>query len=756
MNCPLPELLRSWAQGESFPPDDAEWGAHLDVCQDCRSRVDEAMGAAREALVLHGLASWRTEQESCLPTLKTVLARDFRVTVVPDWTEFPFVEHVEGKSLSGRLGRLELKEWIGAGAMGVVFRAEDPALERVVAVKVLRPEYAGDEKVAALFLDEARAAAGLRHEAILPIYDVFEEAGEDGVRAGYVMPPVDGGTLADRIREGGPCSTGDFVRILGRIAAALEAAHHAGILHRDVKPANILLEKDGPGVWLSDFGLARAARHGFGSGSLVGTPGYVAPEVASGGEGTAAADWYGLGMVAVELICGTLPPQGTDLEGFLRNSVHFTDDSNVPVIDRLLSWALSLADPDPLARPASGAKTLADALASADLQAAREEKARDRGRRWARTAATWAVLLAVVTGSEALLGWRTANALLCRLGADKVSVDGRLGTFASVGEALEAVAGDATVRVGNGDAVFATPWPVLEGRNLVIQGHGSSGSEGAAVAKEERIRVRGGSLRLVGLELRPRKSLPSQSGFIEVEGGSLSIEDCSIRRLSNSVKGAVGGGSLLFLAGDVRVEVTSSHFLTDREGKAILARGNVGTSKSILIRNSGFAGGGFLHVVASDPGKGEEAGAIDLEITDSVVISSAAIRLGRNGSQTRLAIHSLRNLWQGNEVLLSVRENDPVQVRNRLNFKDEGSLFAVGGDRAVEWDASPPAPGVQSSGDGAKAREDWQSFWERDTGGEWVDWIVRFRPGKEAIWNEALSLEGRGGSVVGFLKSFSG
>lgn len=718
--------------------------------------MDEAMVEAPDAPVLHGLAAWREEQESCRPTLKTVLARDFRVTPVPDWGGFPFVEHVEGKSVSGRLGRLELKESIGAGAMGVVFRAEDPALEREVAVKVLRPEYAGDGRVAALFLDEARAAAGLRHESILPIYDVFEEVGEDDVRIGYVMPPVDGGTLADRIREGGPFSTGEFVRILGRIAAALEAAHRAGILHRDVKPANILLEKDGPGVWLSDFGLARAAKHGFGSGSLVGTPGYVAPEVAAGGEGTAAADWHGLGMVAMEMACGSLPLSGENPEAFLRRSVRFADGENVPASGQLVAWMLSLTDPDPSARPGSGANALAEAVAAGELETARENRARDRGRRLARKAAIWAVILVMLAGSEARFGWRNLNALLCRLGADKVSVNGRLGTFSSVGEALETVAGDATVLVGDGDAVFATAWPVLEGRHVTVRGNGNSGSDGTAVAREERIRIRGGSLELLGLDLRPRKSPPSLAGFIELEDGRLRIEDCSVRRFSNSTKGPAGGGALLFLAGDVEVTVARSHFLTDRDGKAILARGNAGTTKSIRIRDSGFAGGGFLHVVASDPGAGEEAGSIDLELADSVVIASAAIRLGRNGSQTQLAIDSRRNLWQGNEVLLSVRENDPAQVRERVKFNDEGSLFAVGGNRAVEWDASPPAPGVQSSGDGVKASEDWKSFWNKDPGGEWVDWIVRFRPGREAVWNESISLVGRGSSVVAFLRSFSG
>lgn len=419
--------------------------------------------------------------------------------------------------VKGRIGRLELKEWLGAGAMGAVFRAVDPALEREVAVKVLRPEYEGHPGIAALFLDEARAAAGLRHESILPIYDVFAPAaGDDGV-AGYVMPFVSGGTLADRIAGGGPFAIGEWVRVLKRIAEALAAAHAAGVLHRDVKPANVLIEADGPGVWLADFGLARAAHHGYGSDSLVDTPGYAAPEIVAGGTGSVAADLHALGKVALEMACGRLPRSAEE------KSV--LEEKSFPAwASRWIAW---LTDPDPGNRPASAEEAARSLSGSFELAAATARRAA-LGRRLWPGIAIGVGLIFVAFIADAAQGWRGTNALL-RKGAEKVSIDGRPGTHASVGAALGAVPGDLTIRVADGDALFTQDWPDLVDRTIEIIGDGAV-KGGAPVAKAGSIRVKGGGLKLVGLDLRPRGDPGSLSGFLEMENARLILEDCSIRR----------------------------------------------------------------------------------------------------------------------------------------------------------------------------------------------------------------------------------
>lgn len=736
MDCPDRTVLQAWATGREVPADEPAWADHLDACEICRAAMDEAIAATDDGGLVRGLAGCRREHERILPTLRSLLEKDFGVAGMPDWKRFPFLESIEGRIVTGRIGRLELKEWLGAGSMGAVFRAVDPALEREVAVKVLRPEYEGHPGIAALFLDEARAAAGLRHESILPIYDVFAPGGGDDGVAGYVMPLVSGGTLADRLEGGGAFDPGEWVRVLQRIAEALAAAHAAGVLHRDVKPANVLLEADGPGVWLADFGLARAAHHGYGSDSLVGTPGYAAPEIVAGGTGSVAADLHALGKVALEMACGRLPRSVEEKPAL--------EEKSFPAwATRWIAW---LTDPEPESRPTS-AEEAARALVVSFESAAGTARRVASGRRLRTGLAIGFGLILVTWITDAALGWRGTNALL-RKGTEKVSIDGRPGTQASVGAALAAVPGDLTIRVGNGEALFADAWPDLTDRTIEIIGDGVV-KGGKPVAKAGSIRVKGGGLKLVGLDLRPRGDLGSLSGFLEIENARLVLEDCSIRKPLQNSRTAVTGGALVFLSGGSEFVATRSRFLTDRGGKAILAVGNPGTETSITLSDTGFAGGGFLHVVATDPAAAGAPGTIGVEIADSTVICSGAFRLGRNGAGVKVAVRSRNNLWQSSDVFLSAKEQDGGSVREAFVFEDEGSLLAVGGERAVEWDAAPAGGERQGEGDGALAKRDWESFLGRQDASEWVDWIVQYRPGRAPLWNNELSFEGRGGRLLG-------
>lgn len=722
MECPDRELLERWATGRDEPGDDKVWAAHLDGCATCREAVDEAIGKGEEGKTVRELADWKQEHERLIPTLRSILEKDFGVAGLPDWKAFSFIESVDGRTVTGRVGRLELKEWLGAGAMGAVFRAIDPALEREVAVKVLRPEYEGHPEVAALFLDEARAAAGLHHESILPIYDVFAGSEESGAVAGYVMPYISSGTLEDRIATGEPFEAAEWLRILTRIADALAAAHETGVLHRDVKPANVLLEGNGPGVWLADFGLARAAQHGYGSGSLVGTPGYVAPEIIGGGEGSVAADLYGLGRIAAEM----------------------NFDRKKPVWAE--RWIASLTDPEPVCRPASAAAA-AKALRSYWEDETRKGKSGRLNRIVLSGFAASLALVVVLSGIEAARGWRIGNALLRQITDRKVSIDGQLGTRSSVADALVAVPGDLTIRIDDGDALFAVPWPDLADRQVRIIGEGFVRGS-IPVEKEGLIRVQGGALELVGLDLRPRGDVPSLSGFIEAKGARIVLEDCSIRKPMQGSRGAVSGGSLIYLEGNASLEAHRCQFLTDRNGKGIVATSHPGTSQSIRLSNIGFAGGGFLHIVSTDPDPVAAPGRVEVEIADSTLISSGAIRLGRNGSQAEVSIRSRDNLWQCGEVFLSVRENAAQKVREHFSFADVGSFFAVGSGHAVEWDAAPAGGERRGKGGGSPEAADWDGFWGKADGLQWVDWILQYRPSHRPVLNPDLPLEGKGGRLL--------
>lgn len=202
-----------------------------------------------------------------------------------------------------KLGRYVLSRKIGAGGMAEVWEAFDEGLHRSVAVKVVRDEIAGEAEFHERFIREARLAAQLEHPRILPIYDFGTEGGVTYL----VMPLLPGGSLKERIS--GPMPADEVVEALAAIAAALDHAHSRGVLHRDVKPSNVLVDGSGS-LLLADFGLAKntaVSSELTVAGMVVGTPAYMAPEQAIGRPVDPRADQYALGIVAFELLTGRTP-----------------------------------------------------------------------------------------------------------------------------------------------------------------------------------------------------------------------------------------------------------------------------------------------------------------------------------------------------------------------------------------------------------------------------------------------------------------
>ena len=204
-------------------------------------------------------------------------------------------------------GRYSLERELGRGGMGVVYLARDVRLDRGVAIKLLPPEMAAQPALRERFVTEARTAARLSHPYIVPIHAVEEAA--DFVF--YVMTYVDGETLAERVRSKGPLNPADATRILREVAWALAYAHAQGIVHRDVKPANILLERGTNRALVTDFGIARVASGGnTGEGELLGTPEYMSPEQAAGEAVDGRSDLYALGVVGHFALTGSVPFTG--------------------------------------------------------------------------------------------------------------------------------------------------------------------------------------------------------------------------------------------------------------------------------------------------------------------------------------------------------------------------------------------------------------------------------------------------------------
>lgn len=202
------------------------------------------------------------------------------------------------------IGNYQIIEKVGAGGMGSVYKAYQPALGRYVAIKVLPPQTAGDPSFAERFALEARAIGKLRHPNIVTAYDFST----NGDLAYLVSDFIDGGTLADQL--GAPLPLDYVLTILTPMASALDYAHARGVVHRDIKPQNILLTHEGTPV-LTDFGLAKIIGPGSGvtqAGALMGTAEYIAPECASGAESAGpAADQYAMAIVAYQMLVGRHP-----------------------------------------------------------------------------------------------------------------------------------------------------------------------------------------------------------------------------------------------------------------------------------------------------------------------------------------------------------------------------------------------------------------------------------------------------------------
>jgi len=235
-------------------------------------------------------------------------------------------------------GRYELGELLGRGGMGEVRAATDHRLGRPVAVKLLRADLAGDAEVRARFEAEGRAAARLSHPNVVAVYDTGEDDGQPFI----VMERLPGETLADEIAKA-PLSAGRSRRVGAQVLAALQVAHDAGIVHRDVKPGNVLFAEDG--IWkVGDFGIAKsteAVADLTATGGLVGTPAYLAPERLDGQPATPASDLYSIGVVLYEALAGRRPFEA-DVPVAMARMIR--DDEPPPLRERCPDLERGLAD----------------------------------------------------------------------------------------------------------------------------------------------------------------------------------------------------------------------------------------------------------------------------------------------------------------------------------------------------------------------------------------------------------------------------
>ena len=261
--------------------------------------------------------------------------------------------------------RYQIDSRLGAGGMSTVFRALDTVLERAVAVKLLAEHLADDEAFVARFRREALAAARLQHPNIVQVFDSGRD--RDSGRHYIVMEYVQGASCADLLRERRMLEIEEAVDVLTDACRGLDYAHRGGVVHRDVKPGNLLVGSDSGATKLADFGIAKAAEQSRITqvGSILGTAAYLSPEQARGDDAGPPADIYSLGVVAYQLLSGRLPHEyGSISELALKQQSREPDPIYVhrPEVPPALDHAVLLClAPDPQARYASAAE-LGEAL----------------------------------------------------------------------------------------------------------------------------------------------------------------------------------------------------------------------------------------------------------------------------------------------------------------------------------------------------------------------------------------------------------
>ena len=328
IECPTPTRLESLLHGDLPQPEQDSLTEHVEGCARCQHAIEalRAPGASWEELA-PGLAHETTQPEPLRAALEQAKALDSMATVAPTpaGPRAEGLEFLEPSDQPGHLGRLahyEVLQVVGQGGFGTVLKAFDEKLHRMVAIKVLAAAYSASGAARKRFIREARAAAAVKNEHVVGIYDVKDEAQPPYL----VMELIEGVALQDKLDKHGPLGVKEILRIGTQTAEGLAAAHKQGLVHRDIKPANILLENGVERVRITDFGLARAVDDASvtQSGTVAGTPMYMSPEQAAGETIDHRSDLFSLGSVLYAMCTGHPPFRATGTHAVLMRVIEDT------------------------------------------------------------------------------------------------------------------------------------------------------------------------------------------------------------------------------------------------------------------------------------------------------------------------------------------------------------------------------------------------------------------------------------------------
>lgn len=480
-DCPTRETLELFIRGRLSPEEVEAKAAHVEACPDCIAQLKTMLASDTLEHALRAQALGNTPQiPECLlgimdaiPALELLRASTLNLDKAAAEQALRYLGPPQRPGELGRLGTYRILRILGKGGMGTVFEAEDTTLHRRVALKVMKPAIAASPSARERFQREARLMAALKHDHIVTIFQVGEDAGTPFL----AMELLHGETLEDRLAAG-VLPLAEVLRIGTQIALGLEAAHKHGLIHRDIKPANIWLETRSPApaaadkgqdatkpphsgagqetvrnqvaapppdppapeeppsyqaarVKILDFGLARPAKEEgtlTGSGVVVGTPSYMAPEQAQGEPVNSLSDLYGLGCILYRMCTGRLPVPGKDIMAVLANLAvaepkppRAYNPEVPPALDSLIMQLLAknAADRPPTARVVI---TALRALANPARTTSPPPALRQRRLLWAGVALVFLALVGYFRGPTVLRFLKNEGQLVVETGAQAVEV----------------------------------------------------------------------------------------------------------------------------------------------------------------------------------------------------------------------------------------------------------------------------------------------------------------------------------------------
>lgn len=727
---------------------------HLDTCLLCRTELEALAGSADDFRRLQ--RSGGAGMSEATPALNQIL-RKLAADPAPGPTATDvsmdlgkLLHYLTVSERHGSLGRLadyEILEIVAAGGMGIVLRALDTQLNRIVAVKVMAPVLAADPRSRQRFLREARAVAAISHDYIVGIHSV----GEANELPFIAMEFIEGESLAQRLKRDRRLPVEDAVRIGKEIARGLAAAHACGIIHRDIKPGNVLIERGTGSAKITDFGLARAiddtalTRSGF----IAGTPEYLSPEQAADHPLDARSDLFSLGCLLYAACVGESPFQASTTLAVLRRVADHTPmpvcqvNSEIPrwfsdVIDRLL------------------AKNPADRFASAEeLIKALDTKTPGRTEGgWVRRRLRSALIALLVLPAVVALVVFVLPPDTPRTHPFVVHGENgqSIGEYTDLEQALRAAPGGAIIDLRwNGEREMA---PIeLPGRAIGLRAAKNVHPIWVHRSLRKAALTASAALTIEGIEFRydPRPEAnaklanveppkvnrapenssfdgrPSGASLIRAVGGSLNITRCLLKRGGSFLEEDDGFAGIT-LQGATHCALTDTALFIG-DGKGLVCRGG---QPSITISNCVLFAS---QSVWMDPGA-----PTTLHIERSSVKGTTFVHFPPPSAH-RLSVQARSNLFNTSFIIVDQRSQAPTRLRREwLNWEDDANLYSLTkpGGNDGGFISFVSMPGV-----GPRLLRGWKDFAQQAGGDSWEAQaqFAKVRQRGSASMAEAPSLE---------------